>query len=266
MKKIAFLFLIYDIINQEELWNTFFSNVDPNKYTIYIHYKNNTPLKYFQQFKLKECIPTKYADISLIHAHNLLIANALKDPDNYKFINVSQACIPLKPFDHIYNFLTSDDMGYFGKMCENYKDIECNSNKTGLKHVYKAANWFILNRNLANIFATDDKNNINLLYSRVWAPEEWYYLTYIYNNNLQSQVIVYDWNNLTTFTNWGQKSYIYNRSNTPTTLKNYKTIFSNELRYLMNAPHLFARKFNPVHMNFKILTDTFNSASKPPAV
>ena len=41
MKKIAFCFLIYDIINHEELWNIFFQNVDTNKYNIYIHYKFN---------------------------------------------------------------------------------------------------------------------------------------------------------------------------------------------------------------------------------
>ena len=49
MKKIAFLFLIYDVINQEELWNSFFSNIDPNKYSIYIHYKNNTPLNLYRR-------------------------------------------------------------------------------------------------------------------------------------------------------------------------------------------------------------------------
>ena len=38
MKKIAFLFLIYDILNLEELWRYFFLNVDKNKYTIYIHF------------------------------------------------------------------------------------------------------------------------------------------------------------------------------------------------------------------------------------
>ena len=34
MKKIAFCFLIYDIINHEELWNIFFKNIDTNKYNI----------------------------------------------------------------------------------------------------------------------------------------------------------------------------------------------------------------------------------------
>ena len=35
-------------------------------------------------YKIKENIPTQYADVSLIHAHNLLFTNALKD-DNIRF-------------------------------------------------------------------------------------------------------------------------------------------------------------------------------------
>jgi hypothetical protein len=38
-KKIAFLFLIYDEINHEEIWKLFFNSIDINKYNIYIHYK-----------------------------------------------------------------------------------------------------------------------------------------------------------------------------------------------------------------------------------
>jgi hypothetical protein len=56
MKKIAFLFLIYDIINLEELWNKFFLNVDKNKYTIYIHYKRKM-CKYYENYSYQ--IPTK---------------------------------------------------------------------------------------------------------------------------------------------------------------------------------------------------------------
>jgi len=82
MKKIAFLFLIYDIINLEELWRYFFLNVDKNKYTIYIHFKNNVSLKYFEQYKLKNCIETKYADISLVCAQNILLEESLKDKNN----------------------------------------------------------------------------------------------------------------------------------------------------------------------------------------
>ena len=107
MKKIAFLFLIYDILNLEELWNKFFLNVDKNKYTIYIHYKNNVTLKYFEQYKLKNCIETKYADISLVCAQNILLEEALKDENNEHFIFLSNSCVPFKNFEFIYNKLST---------------------------------------------------------------------------------------------------------------------------------------------------------------
>ena len=56
--KIAFCFLVYDNIVNEELWKIFFDNVNTNKYHIYIHYKVNKPLKYFNRYKIinnKEC-------------------------------------------------------------------------------------------------------------------------------------------------------------------------------------------------------------------
>ena len=103
-KKIAFLFLIYDIINQEELWYNFLKNIDKNKYNIYIHYKeNDTKLKYFEDYKLKNCINTKWGDKSLVIAQNILLKEALKDPSNQSFIFLSNSCIPLKSFDYIYN-------------------------------------------------------------------------------------------------------------------------------------------------------------------
>jgi len=112
MKKIAFLFLIYDKINNEELWNIFFNNIDINKYNIYIHYKYkyNTKLKYFDNYKLNNnlCIETKYADISIIKAQNVLLKEALKDQNNAHFIFLSGACIPFQRFDYIYNFLNSN--------------------------------------------------------------------------------------------------------------------------------------------------------------
>ena len=101
-KKIAFCFLIYDSINQEEIWNGFFKNIDPNKYNIYIHYKINKPLKYFEKYKLKNCIPTKYADISLVKAQNLLLQEAINDEYNKHMIFLSNSCIPLKSFKFIY--------------------------------------------------------------------------------------------------------------------------------------------------------------------
>ena len=79
MNKIAFIFLIYNVINHEELWYMFFSNIDKSQYSIYIHYKYDERLEFLEEFKVAKNIPTKYADISIVNAQNYMLSEALKD-------------------------------------------------------------------------------------------------------------------------------------------------------------------------------------------
>jgi hypothetical protein len=145
MKKIAFCFLIYDEINHEELWNMFFQDIDTNKYSIYIHYKTNKTLKYFEQHKLANCIETKYCDVTIIHAHNLLFKKALEDGCD-KIISLSQACIPLKSFDYIYDFLTKDANGTFVKLNTDKVNIPYPIRKLMIEEFNKILHMLDFNR------------------------------------------------------------------------------------------------------------------------
>lgn len=238
IKKLGFCFLIYDKINLEELWYLFFKNVYKRKYNIYIHYKIDVPLQYFEKYKLKECIDTQYAHVSLIHAHNILFKKAYDD-DCYKMINLSHACIPFKSFNYIYNLLCQDDNGYF-YIAPHY---QCFPNCNDLLNYYnkdiiqKSSEWFIINRKICNLILNYNKMNINKLYNNIYAPEEIFFITLIYYNNLQNEII----NTPTTFVNWENMDYKY-RSNKG--LKNYNFIDKEELEYLLNSKYLFGRKFN----------------------
>ena len=107
MNKIAFLFLIYDMINHEIIWYRYFQGIHKNRYNIYIHYKTDTTLEFFNEYKIdnRKIINTKYADISIVKAQNILIKEALKDPKNTHFIFLSGSCIPLKSFNYLYDHL-----------------------------------------------------------------------------------------------------------------------------------------------------------------
>ena len=244
MKKIAFCFLIYDKINLEKLWNLFFKNVDNNKYKIYIHYKVNKPLLFFEEHKLTDCIETKYADVSLIHAHNLILKKALDD-GCYKMINLSQACIPLKSFDYIYEFLCRDNFGHFNMSPQSQAFPRCNNllNHYDKNVIRKTSEWFILNRRLCESVVNEDVDQINKRYSSIYAPEEHYFITTIYYNNLQNEIISTQnlSNDATTFTNWGDMGYKYESGYG---LKNYNDIDKEELLYLLDSKCLFGRKFN----------------------
>jgi hypothetical protein len=244
MKKVAFLFLIYDILNLEELWHFFFKNVDKNKYTIYIHYKNDIPLKYFEEYKLQNCIETIYANISLVCAQNILLQEALKDENNEHFIFLSNSCVPFKNFEFIYNKL-SVDKSYFNIMPQGQCFPRCDYllNHIERKNIQKSSQWCILNRKHSNIMISYQTCDYIKLYKNIYAPDEICYITNIFINNLQDEIITTPnvANDATTFTNWEGMDYKFpsNRG-----LKNYTFISEEEILHLINSNCLFGRKFN----------------------
>jgi hypothetical protein len=202
-------------------------------------------LKYFERYKLKNCIPTKYADKSLALAYNLLFRAAYAhSADNYKFIILSGACIPLKSFDYVYDKLTNDNYGYFNVCPQEQCFPNCDKLLKVLdqKYISKAHNWFIINRKLVESLCFDKDDVIKKAFN-IYAPEEYYYYTFIKILNLEDEIITTPnvSNDATTFTNWEGTKYKY-----PSTKenKNYTSISSDELEYLLNSECLFGRKFN----------------------
>ena len=243
MKKIAFCFLIYDIINHEDLWYIYFRNINKNKYNIYIHYKTDKPLLYFEKYKIKNPIPTEYAHISLVKATNLLLTEALKDPDNSHFIFLSGSCIPLKSFYYTYNFL-NERYSYFNISTQS----KCFPRQNGLlkfidkKFIQKASQWCILNRKHSKILIT----NIEYLdwFEPYSIPDEHAYITYLYYRGYENEIIsnVNSATKSTTFIYWSYMNYKYPSDHQG--LKNYDSISEEELRYIVSEPCLFGRKFN----------------------
>jgi len=250
--KIAFLFLIYDEIAHEELWVKFFEGIDPSLYNIYIHYKTNKKLKHLEQYKLKSTSETKFGDISLIHANNLMLQEALKDKDNKKFINVSQSCIPLKNFKYVYEFLTRDDNAHFFRAAKRHKCFpRCNDLLEYIpRHkIDKSNQWFILNRTIAERASAPNSFYLNHLYKDIFAPEEHYYITLVNELGLQDYTHYTEthMDQATTFVNWNTPGLKYKyKSSEPTKEhpKEYTEIKEEELLHLLNSPCLFGRKFS----------------------
>ena len=255
-KKIAFCFLIYDSIIHEDLWELFFKNIDKNRFNIYIHYKNYKPAIYFEKYKLLDCIETKYEDHTIPLAYNVLFRKAYEDDtDNYKFIILSGACIPLKSFNYVYEKLTNSNKGYFNICPQSFPHCfpecfpTCFPNCTPLAklievdQIFKSHNWFILNRTLVKNLCFDKDDILNMHFKEVYAPAEYFYYTYIKLLHLEDEIIATP-NlsiNATTFTNWSDTDYKYSND---AGLKNYSSIEKEDLLYLINSESLFGRKFN----------------------
>lgn len=258
MKKLAFLFLIYDEVNQEEIWHNFFKSIDDSKYNIYIHYKHNKPLKYFDAYKLKETVPTHYADLSLVKAQNMLLREAQKDCQNQRFIFLSNSCIPLKCFDYIYDVLFEKDVCFFN-MAKNEHVFERGrgqklAKRFGRENVKKASQWCILTKNIAQFLAESD-DLLEQLYEseKTELADEYFYISYLHYLNKQNVIQKSDYAivSATTFEYWNDKGYKFNSNfisshpdNWDRRLKTFYDISGEELKYLLKSPCLFGRKFS----------------------
>lgn len=236
--KIAFLFLIYDEILNEDLWYDFFSGIDPKLYKIHIHFKTQKTLKFFEDYKLKNCIPTNYADITLVRAHNLLLEEALKDPDIYKTVNISQSCIPLKSFKYVYNYLTSRPESEFNEGIQKQCFPRCESLPIPRDKIYKSSEWFSLNREDAHLCIISE--DVIRLFTNIVCPEEHYFITVLRMKNRILRTTPNLADGGMTFINWQGMDYKYVHNYG---LKTYSSISEEELLHLYKAPCLFGRKF-----------------------
>jgi hypothetical protein len=255
MNKIAFLFLIYDIINHESIWFNFFNGISKNKYSIYIHYKINDNLEFFNNYKINKTIATKYADISIVKAQNLLIKEALKDANNKHFIFLSGSCIPLKSFNYIYNLLdTKHSYFHIAHPDDCFPDCKVALKYIPKIHINKASQWCILNRPHSELLLRGADDYL-LWFKDTYAPDELCYisyLSYVYGNNinntstLSNEIISTSYEEppemATTFANWEDMKYKYVSLRE---LKNYKSISEEELHHLLRSKSLFGRKFKP---------------------
>jgi len=232
--KIAFLFLIYDEINHEDMWWDFFQKADASKYSIYIHYKEYKQSLRFDKYKLEYCVPTNYGDFSIVKAQKLLLSEAVKDEDNFKFVFLSNSCIPVKDFDYIYNKLIPDNYSYFdiAKTVPYVMDDYFLNMYVSQKDMYKASQWCILNREHTE-FCVED---ITYMYyfKNLFAPDEHYFIM-ICKNYIDKNIK----NEATTFVNWDEPD-----DEDGCSPKTYYTITQENYDELKNSSYLFARKFD----------------------
>ena len=149
----------------------FFEGVDRSLYAIYVHYKTDTPLgSNFESNKLPHCIPTQWGDISLVKAQNLMLEAALRDEDNTHFLFLSNSCIPLKSFAHVYRSIT--DKSVFNLAPHAHCFPRCDRALPFLErcNIQKASQWCILNRPHAQMMV--DESAMCMDWFAVWRTKK----------------------------------------------------------------------------------------------
>lgn len=267
-KKIALCFLIYEEIYHEDIWYKWLETVDKSKYNIYIHYKTNKPLKYFDEYKLKNTINnTCWGCFSIVEAQNLLIKEVLVDKNNKHIVWLSDSCIPVKSFDYIYNNL-EDGKSYFNYFPQNSytNDIEVISKSSPIRKekIKKAGMPSIICSNHAKLLVNQNYTDIKKWFDKIKNVDEKIYITLLHyynkedelvttNNLCYDAVIYYKWKHSSNFKEFDDSKY---NKKVP---YEYNYICEEELNYLIKSKSLFARKFSKNCGGLKLLLQKINS-------
>ncbi|TVU16738.1 hypothetical protein EJB05_40315, partial [Eragrostis curvula] len=160
--KVAFLFLTRGPLPFAPLWERFFRGHE-GLFSVYVHaLPGYTPpdhhqkLAFFQLMKDRQ-IPSQdvsWGSITLVDAEKRLLANALLDWSNQRFVLVSESCVPVFNFRTVYEYLVNSAHSHV----ESYNlDVpQCAGRynprmapDVGEEQWRKGSEWFELSRDLA---------------------------------------------------------------------------------------------------------------------
>ncbi|KAM0933081.1 putative glycosyl transferase, family 14 [Dioscorea sansibarensis] len=187
--KLAFLFLTRGALTFAPLWEMFFKG-HQGLYSIYVHadpsFSESTPK---DSVFFGRRIPSKvvrWGEISMMEAERRLLANALLDFSNQRFILLSESCIPLFNFPTVYSYLINSTLSHVHSFDDPGPAGRGRYNKRMQPLVLpeqwrKGSQWFEMDRNLAIEIVSDNK--FFMLFSKYCKPscyaDEHYLPTYV---------------------------------------------------------------------------------------
>ncbi|CAD6266327.1 unnamed protein product [Miscanthus lutarioriparius] len=163
--KVAFLFMARGPIPFAPLWDKFFRG-HQGLYSVYVHtvpdYKLNVSKSsafYGRQIPSEE---VSWGSITLVDAEKRLLANALLDFSNERFVLLSESCIPVFNFPTVYEYLINSAHSFVESYNIDTPQCAGRYNRRMAPHIMahqwrKGSEWFELNRELAVQIVADYK-------------------------------------------------------------------------------------------------------------
>ncbi|KAK4792648.1 hypothetical protein SAY86_023083 [Trapa natans] len=155
--KVAFMFLTKGPVLLAPLWELFFKGHE-GLYSIYVHsspsWNGSDPEGSVFSGRRISSQDVEWGKVSMLEAERRLLANALLDVSNERFVLLSESCIPLFNFSTVYSYLTNsstsfvevyDLPGPVGRGRYNHHMYPSIS----LRDWRKGAQWFEMDRALA---------------------------------------------------------------------------------------------------------------------
>ncbi|KAI3847677.1 hypothetical protein MKX03_008855 [Papaver bracteatum] len=258
--KVAFMFLARGRLPLGPLWERFFKGHDPRLYSIYLHCSPEfTEERPESSVFYKRRIPSKVVEwgkASMIDAERRLLANALLDFSNERFVLLSETCIPLFDFITIYKFLVSSKYSFISSFDDPRPIGRGRYNKRmwptlSISDWRKGSQWFETQRKIA-IGLISDRKYYPVFVTHCKPPcymDEHYMATLVNKQNPEmnsnTSITWVDW------TTGGSHPKTFLRRDISETFLNQIRFDSGNCNYTGNNSSsysycfLFARKFHP---------------------
>ncbi|TYI72784.1 hypothetical protein E1A91_D07G083200v1 [Gossypium mustelinum] len=162
--KIAFMFLTGGPLPLAPLWENFFEG-HQGFYTIYVHshphYNQTVPQTSVFYGRRIPSQPVYWGTATMIDAERRLLANALLDPSNQRFVLLSDSCIPLFNFTTIYDYLITSTLSFISVYDDPGKDGRGRYNPQMSPVInatdwLKGSQWFEMHRDMALHIVSDE--------------------------------------------------------------------------------------------------------------
>uniref|UniRef100_A0ACD5T7Q8 Uncharacterized protein n=2 Tax=Avena sativa TaxID=4498 RepID=A0ACD5T7Q8_AVESA len=163
--KVAFMFLTRGPLPLAPLWERFFNATGGKElFSVYVHttpgYRLHFPPSSPFHRRQVPSKTTRWGDVNIVDAERRLLANALLDLGNERFVLLSESCIPLHPLPAVHAYLTRSHHSFVGAF-DDPSRLGRGRYRIGLAPVVslsqwrKGAQWFELDRRLAVFVVAD---------------------------------------------------------------------------------------------------------------
>ncbi|CAN1812273.1 Glycosyltransferase BC10 [Linum perenne] len=165
LPKVAFMFLTRGPMPLLLLWERFFKG-HQNYFTLYLHtdpgyvlnVSTDSPF-YGRQIPSQQ---VEWGTVSLLDAERRLLANALLEFSNERFILLSESCIPVYNFPTVYNYLIHSEQSFVESYDDPSRYGRGRYSRKMLPNIWvrqwrKGSQWFEMQRDLAAYIVSDTK-------------------------------------------------------------------------------------------------------------
>ncbi|CAI5509351.1 unnamed protein product [Closterium sp. Naga37s-1] len=180
--KIAFLFLVRGPLPMQEIWHRFFQGHEA-QYSVYIHasqpdFDCDRAVNY-AAFRGRQIpsVPISWGGPNLIRAERRLLAAALADPANQRFVLLSESCVPLFNFSHVYDYLFAAPTSFITSHPSEWRYQPGMAPAVNRSQFRKGSQWFALTRRHADMVVADTHVYDAFLSNHAMIPDESYIQT-----------------------------------------------------------------------------------------